>query len=102
MFWINYLQKLVRALNDNTSPNQLAAGFALGALIGLLPGFNLLVIGVWLVVLLLQVHIGMALASAVIFAIIAAITDPLFEKLGLYLLTDVSPLKGVWTTLYNT
>jgi uncharacterized protein (TIGR03546 family) len=102
MFWLNYLQKLVKALHDNTSPSELAGGFVIGAMIGLLPKFNLTALALWCVLILLRVNIGFGLLATVLFSIVGSITDPLVEKLGFFLLTDVPALTGLWTLLYNT
>ena len=102
MFWIKYLQGLLKALNDNTSPSELAAGFALGAMLGLIPKFNLLALLIWLVLLLLQVNISMSVAATVIFSILGSLTDPLAERLGFFLLSGVPFLRPLWIGLYNT
>ncbi len=101
MFWLTYIKKLIKALNDNVSPNELAAGFVLGAIVGLIPKFNLLTILLYCVIVLLQVNISMALAATVIFAILGGLIDPISELLGFWLLSEVKPLQGLWTTLYN-
>jgi uncharacterized protein (TIGR03546 family) len=102
MFWLKYLQGLFRTLNENTSPNEIATGVALGAILGLIPKTNLLALGLWIVVLIFQVNISMATASVLLFAILGHITDPLIEKLGYWLLTGIPALKGTWAFLYNT
>jgi uncharacterized protein (TIGR03546 family) len=101
MFWLKYVQGLFKTLNENTSPNEIAAGVAIGAIIGLIPKGNLLALALWIVVLLFQVNISMATASIVIFAILGHLTDGLTERLGFLLLTGVPFLKGLWTALYN-
>jgi uncharacterized protein (TIGR03546 family) len=102
MFWLKYLHSLFKTLNQDVSPNEIAAGIMLGAIIGLVPKFNLLALALWVIVLMFRINFGMATASVVLFAILGSITDPLAEKLGFWLLTDVPALKGFWTTLYNT
>lgn len=102
MFWLSPLQKFLKALNDNTSPNQLAAGVALGAVIGLLPQANLLAAGLWMLAVLFNIHLGLAMLSAMAFGLLGALTDPFVERVGFYLLTGIPALKPLWTTLYNT
>jgi len=102
MFWLKYIQSLFKTLNQDVSPNEIAAGVMLGAMMGLLPKFNLLSLFIWVCILMFRVNFGMATASIVIFAIVGSITDPLAERMGFYLLTGVPALQGLWVTLYNT
>src|SRR5438105_3408558 len=101
MFWIKYVRSLLQALNENTSPDEIAAGFVLGSLIGLIPKTNLIALALWCLVLLLQVNISMAMAAIVIFAIGGHFIDPVSEKIGFNLLARAYALKGLWTALYN-
>jgi len=101
VFWLNQLRKLLKALNDNTSPNQLAAGFAMGAALGLIPEFNLLELMLWLLIIFLQVNIAMALLGALLFAIVGSLFDPLVERLGFGVLSGIPFLQGLWGRLYN-
>ena len=64
MFWLKYIQGLVKAFHGDESPNQLAAGFAIGAIIGLVPKLGLMGFLLWCVVLFFRVHFGMATAAA--------------------------------------
>jgi uncharacterized protein (TIGR03546 family) len=102
MFWLKYIQGLFKALNENRSPNEVAAGVALGMIIGLIPKGNLLALLIWVIIMIFQVNISMATAAIVLFAIFGHITDPVAEKLGFFLLSGVPALKGLWTALYNT
>jgi len=101
MFWIKYIKSLIQAFHGDISPNQLAAGFAIGAVMGLVPKIGLMAAALWAVVLFFRVHIGMALAATILFAMLGFVTDPLAEKLGFAVLTNTA-LQGLWTTLYNT
>ena len=102
MFWLKYFQSLFKTLNADISPNEIAAGVMLGAMIGLIPKFNLLALFLWVVVLMFRVNFGMATASIFLFAILGTITDPIAERMGFWLLTDVPALHGLWVALYNT
>lgn len=101
LFWLKYLKSLLQALNADISPNEIAAGVVLGAVIGLIPKANLLALGLWIIILLFRVHIGMAGASLLIFSLIGFLFDPVAEKLGFWLLAGVPSLASVWTALYN-
>jgi len=102
MFWLKYIQSLFKTLNADVSPNEIAAGFMLGAMIGFIPKFNLLALLLWVIVLMVRVNFGMATAAVVIFSIVGSITDPLAERMGFWLLTGVPALQGFWSFLYNT
>lgn len=102
MFWLKYIHGLLKTLNADTSPNEMAAGVAFGAMIGLLPKVNLLALALWLIVFFFRVNFGMATASIVIFAIGGSLTDPWTESLGYTLLTGMPTLRPLWVTLYNT
>jgi uncharacterized protein (TIGR03546 family) len=102
MFWLKYIQGLIKTLNENTSPREIAAGVVLGSILGLLPKTNLLGLFIWVLILMLQVNIGMATAAIILFAIVGHLTDPFTEKLGYWALTGVPGLEGLWTAMYNT
>ena len=92
---------LIRIIHSETDPRQLSLGFALGMIPGLTPltsPHNLLVL---LAILFFRVNIGAAMLSWGVFKILAYALDPLFHPIGLFLLTGVAFLQGLWTTLYN-
>lgn len=101
MFWFHYIAKLIKILNKDATPAQIAGGFAFGAMVGLIPKFNLLALLICIAILLIRVNIAIAVLATGLFAIVGAITDPFVEQLGYLLLTDLSALRGVWTFLYN-
>jgi uncharacterized protein (TIGR03546 family) len=92
---------LIRTMHSETDPRQISLGFALGMIPGLTPlssPHNLLVL---LALLFIRVHIGAAILSWGVFSILAYALDPLFHQFGLFILTGVGALQGLWTTLYN-
>ena len=92
---------LIGMMHSETDPRQISLGFALGMVPGLTPltsPHNLLVL---LVILFFRVNIGAAMLSWAVFSILAFALDPLFHRFGLFLLTDVGALQGLWTALYN-
>jgi uncharacterized protein (TIGR03546 family) len=99
--WFNYIFKLIKVLNQDATPAQIAGGVALGAIVGLIPKLNLLALAICVIILLVRVNISMAMLATVLFAIVGALTDPVVEKLGYYLLTDIPSLTGFYTSLYN-
>jgi len=93
--------KLIRMMHSETDPRQISLGFALGMIPGFTPltsPHNLLVL---LAILIFRVNIGAALLAWGVFKILAYALDPLFHQIGLFLLTRVGFLQGLWTTLYN-
>ncbi len=101
MFWLQIASNFIKILREGQTPNQIAAGFALGAFVGLTPMLTLQGAFLWLVILTLDVNLSAVFLSAALFGILGALLDPLFHDLGYYLLTDVDGLIPLWTTLYN-
>jgi uncharacterized protein (TIGR03546 family) len=101
MFWLKIVANFIKILRAGQTPAQVAGGFALGSILGLSPMFTLQGIFVWLIILILDVNLSAATLSLTIFALFAYIFDPIFHQLGYFLLVNIDPLKGIWTTLYN-
>jgi uncharacterized protein (TIGR03546 family) len=101
-FWVKYVKGLLNTFNADTSPNEVAAAFVLGATIGLIPKGNLATVLLLLITWVFRVNLGMAFATIFLFAIIGHFTDPLAERIGYWILAQVPALQGFWTTLYNT
>lgn len=99
---IKFIQYLVRALNSEGTPGQVAAGIALGAVFGLTPLLNLhnlLMLGI---VFLLNVSVAGALLGWLLFVPAGFALDPVFHELGEALLLETPALTGWWATVYNT
>ena len=92
---------LIRIIHSETDPRQISLGFALGMIPGLTPLTSLHNLLVLLAILFFRVNIGAAILSWGVFKILAYALDPLFHQIGLFLLTGVAFLQGLWTTLYN-
>lgn len=103
MYWIvKFLQSLVKALNSEGTPGQVAAGMAMGACLGLTPLsslHNLLIVGA---ILFLRVSVPGATLGWLIFTPAGFALDPVFDGIGTVLLTDTAALGGFWVLLYNT
>ena len=102
MYWIvKLIQSLVKALNSEGTPGQVAAGMAMGACLGLTPLLNLhnlLVIGV---ILFFRVSVPGAMLGWLILTPVGFALDPVFDSIGTVLLVDNTALRGVWGTVYN-
>jgi len=97
---LRLIKDLLLALHGGTEPRHLAAGFALGAALGLVPKGNLFAAAFFLLFFLFNVDKGMALLSAAVFTGAGYALDPAAHALGLALL-KASALKGLWTALYD-
>src|SRR4030067_487832 len=101
MLVLKLLQSLVKALHSEGTPGQVAAGIALGSVLGLTPLVNLhnLVVAGWILVLNVSVpraRLGWAPTVPLGFAL-----DPAFDLVGRTLLMDTPALVPLWTTLAN-
>jgi uncharacterized protein (TIGR03546 family) len=103
VYWIvKFVQSLVKALNSEGTPAQVAAGIALGACLGLTPLVslhNLLIAGV---ILFFRVSVPGSMLGLLIFTPVGFALDPLFDAVGTRLLADTSTLLPLWIWLYNT
>jgi len=95
------LARLLRVLNSETHPAQIAGAAALAAIMGLTPLWSLHNLLVVLLVLVLRVNLSTFLVTFALFTGIAYLLDPWFHRLGLLLLTSEA-LQGGWTALYGT
>jgi uncharacterized protein (TIGR03546 family) len=100
VLFLKLIQQIVKALNSDGTPGQVAAGMALGAVFGLTPLMNLHNLVLFGCALILNVSmpgvfLGWSLAVPVGFAL-----DPLFDVVGSSLL-GAAGLQGLWTSLYN-
>jgi len=101
MFIIEFIAKLIKILRSAASPAQIAGGFMLGMVLGLTPLLTLHNLIIFILIIIFNVNIAMAIFSFGIFSGIAYLFDPLFHNLGYYLLVDVTSLHDLWTRLYN-
>ena len=103
MYWLlKLVQSLVKALNSEGTPGQVALGMALGSAVGLTPLVNLHNVLILSAVLLLNVSVPGAMLGWFLFIPLGFILDPVFDTIGQALLLDVPALSGVWATIYNT
>ncbi len=89
-----------RALVASNSSGQLAAGFALGMIIGLVPKGNLIALSLCVLLFSLRCNKGMAILSAVLFSFVAPWTDPVAHKLGLAAL-GLQPLQATYASIFH-
>ena len=99
---LKFLQSLVKTLHSEGTPTQIAAGFALGAALGLTPLMNAHNLVVITLLALLNVSFGAGLLAMAVFAPLGFLLDPLFDRIGQSLLVDNAALRPFWEKLDNT
>ena len=97
---IKMIAKFLKVLNSETEPGQISLAFCLSMILGLTPLMSLHNLVVILLVLLARVNLSACILGWVFFSGIAYILDPLFNLIGLAVLTSQG-LEGLWTSLYN-
>lgn len=97
---LKILSSLLKALQAGADPRHVAAGFALGAIWGLIPKGNFFSVIFLMLFFFLQADKGVALVTALLFTSAGYLLDGPAHGLGLALLT-ASGLKPFWTWLYN-
>ena len=98
---ITLFAKLLKILNSDDSPSQIALAIVLAFMMGLTPlasPHNLLLL---LIVLIVRINVSMFLISFGLFTLIAYAFDPLSHQLGLWLL-ELPSLQTLWTHLYQS
>jgi uncharacterized protein (TIGR03546 family) len=102
MLFIRFIQSLVKALNSEGTPGQVAAGIALGAVFGLTPLMNPHNLVLFGLAIILNVSFPGVLLGWAAFVPLGFALDPAFDLLGRALLVNVAPLTPLWTWAYNT
>ena len=97
---IKMIAKFLRVLNSETEPGQISLAFCLAMILGLTPLMSLHNLVVILLMLLVRVNLSACILGWIFFSGIAYILDPLFNLIGLAVLTSKG-LEGLWTSLYN-
>jgi len=102
MLLLKLLQQLIKTLNSDGRPGQVAAGMALGAALGLTPLVNLHNLVILAAAMLLNVSMPGFLLGWALFVPLGFALDPAFDALGRTLLLGMPALKPMWTAWYNT
>lgn len=99
---LKIIQSLVKALNSEGTPGQVATGIAVGAALGLTPLLNLHNLLVVAAIALLSLSVPGAILGWLVSVPFGFLLDPVFDGIGRWLLLDVLPLVPLWTAIYNT
>ena len=102
MLLLKLLQSLVKALHSEGTPGQVAAGIALGSILGLTPLVNLHNALAFGLIIILNVSFPGAMLGWALFVPVGFLLDPLFDRIGRRLLLEAPALTPLWTTLSNT
>jgi uncharacterized protein (TIGR03546 family) len=102
MLLLKLLQSLVKALNSEGTPGQVAAGIALGAVFGLTPIQNLHNLVLFGLAIVLNVSFPGVMLGWALFLPLGFALDPLFDAVGHALLVGTPALAPLWTWIYNT
>src|SRR2546422_11231565 len=97
---IRILRKTVRALLASNTPGQLAAGFTIGMMIGLVPKGNLIALSLCVLLFTTRCNKTLGLSAAIAFSFVGAWTDPFAHRLGLVVL-DLKPLQATYASIFN-
>jgi uncharacterized protein (TIGR03546 family) len=101
MVILKLLQSIVKALHSEGTPGQVAAGMALGSILGLTPLLSLHNLVVAALILMLNVSVPSATLGWAIAIPLGFALDPMFDALGRQLLLGTPALVPLWTALAN-
>jgi len=90
----------LKLLNSDQGARSIAAGIALGFVMGMSPALSLQALLMLCILFLFRVQAGAATLSAFFFAFAAFLLDPVFDVVGRAVLSAPA-LTGFFTTLYN-
>lgn len=98
---IDPILKLIKALNSDVGPWQIACAGAMAMVIGLTPLWSLHNLLVLLFAFIFRVHLATFFVFWGVFSGLAYLLDPSFHQLGMSMLTNPS-LESFWTSLYQS
>ncbi|MEM8946559.1 MAG: TIGR03546 family protein [Planctomycetota bacterium] len=99
-FLLRPVRQLAQALTANDSARQIAWGFVLGMMIGLLPKGNLVLVGLTVLLCALRVNKSAGMLAAGIFSIVGFAFDGLAHRIGSIVLLW-EPARPVHVWLYE-
>jgi uncharacterized protein (TIGR03546 family) len=98
---LKLIQSIIKTLHSEGTPGQVAAGIAIGSVLGLTPLLNLHNLVIFSLVVLLNVSFGGAMLGWALFVPVGFLLDPVFHAVGLQLL-EAPSLRLLWTGMTNT
>ncbi len=97
---ISAIVKLLKGLNDNSHPGEIAHAAACGLMLGLLPKDNLLWYLIFILFLFLRINKGAFLMLILLGSVVALFLDPLFDIIG-YTVLSIDALAPFMATFLN-
>src|SRR5438105_1360138 len=94
------MRRVARALMASNAPGQLAAGFTIGIMIGLVPKGNLIALSLCVLLFSIRCNKGIGLLAAIGFSFVTPLTDPFAHRLGMAAL-ELRPLQAAYASLFN-
>lgn len=92
--------KVLKILNSETHPSQISLGLCFAVVVAFTPKFSLHNLVIYFLILFLRVNLSAFLLGALLFSGLGTFLDPLFDRIGLAVLT--APwLERLWTSFYN-
>lgn len=89
-----------KLLNSDTGTNQLAAGLAMGLVLGFSPMLSLQTLIAFVILFFFRIQIGAAFLSAFFFKFTAFLLDPVCDLIGRAVL-ETEGLRPIFVSLYN-
>jgi uncharacterized protein (TIGR03546 family) len=99
---LKLLQSLVKTLHSDGTPHQIAMGIALGCALGLTPIANVHNAIVIVLLIMFNVSFGAGLLGWAVFTPVGFLLDPIFDRIGHWLLIENQSLQPLWTTMDHT
>lgn len=96
----SYIVKLLKSLNTNSHPGEIAHAVAIGVLLGFMPKNNVLWYLLFVFFLFVRMNRGAFLLTILIASLLARFFDPLFDSIG-YVVLTFSPLKPTYAALLD-
>src|SRR4051812_22510388 len=94
------LRKLCRVLLASTAPEQLALGFTIGMVIGLVPKGNLIALSLCVLLCSMRCNKGLGLAVAMVFSFVAPWADPFAHRLG-HVALSLQPIQAMYASIFK-
>lgn len=98
---LKYFVKLLKSLNANSHPGEIAHACAFGLLLGFLPKSSILWYIFFIFALFLRINKGMYFLMIILGSLIAPLLDPAFDAIGYWVLT-LPQLQNMFRTWLDT
>lgn len=98
---LTMLAKLLKALNSESAPWQVALAFSMSLIVALTPMFSLHNLLVLLLAFVIRVNLSAFFLGVAAFSLLAMVIDPLSIQLGASLLAQPG-FQDFWTELYQS